>query len=65
VLGPLAYLTYFNYEATYVYQTLFWPYFLSGSVAVASGIILITLGRLKAKLAAYWLKREQSRGIVV
>ena len=65
VLGPLAYLTYFNYEATYVYQTLFWPYFLSGSVAVASGIILITLGRLKAKLAAYWIKREQSRGIVV
>ena len=65
VLGPLAYLTYFNYEATYVYQTLFWPYFLSGSVAVASGIILITLGRLKAKLATYWIKREQSRGIVV
>lgn len=65
VLGPLAYLTYFHHEATYVYQTLFWLYLLSGSIAVASGIIMITLGRLKAKLREYRLKRQESNGILV
>jgi len=63
--GSTTYFLYTIEPALYGYQTLFWLYFLSGSIAVASGIILITLGRLKAKLQAYWLKREQSRGNVV
>lgn len=61
-------LQYFSYsfdEALFGYQTLLWVYLLSGSIAVASGIIMAILGRLKAKLREYRLKRQESNGILV
>lgn len=58
--SSLAYVNYARYEANYL-QTLFWLYLLTGSIAVASGIVLMSFRRLKAKMQAYMLKREQSK----